>query len=242
MDHHIKGTESASDGAEIRVFVMGANRWRETDRWPIPGTRPDTLYPVPAGGLLPTPDAGETVMRSDPADPVTDPYNGDYGAHDYRELARREGVVVYETPPSGESWELIGQVVAELEVSATVPDFDLWVQLYDVAPDGVAWNLASPGTGLVRASYRDGGPERRLVPPGERVRLRIEGPLTANRFLRGHRLRLALSGAFAPLFSVNPQTGAQEFESDSTRAGEIRIHSGAGASLVILPRVPIADD
>ena len=71
---------------------------------------------------------------------------------------------------------------------------------------------------------------------GEVVRLRIEGPLTANRFLPGHRLRIALSGAFYPLFSVNPQTGAQEFESDSTRAGEIRVHSGG--SMVILPRVP----
>ena len=144
---------------------------------------------------------------------------------------------MYETPPAADAWELIGQVVAELEVSATVPDFDLWLQLYDVAPDGAAWNLASPGTGLLRASYRDGGPERKLVSPGGRIRLRIEGPLTANRFLPGHRLRVALSGAFFPLFSVNPQTGAQEFESDSTRAGEIRIHSGG--SLLIVPRVPI---
>ena len=68
----------------------------------------------------------------------------------------------------------------------------------------------------------------------------IDGPITANRFLPGHRLRIALSGAFHPLFSVNPQTGAQEFESDSTRAGEIRIHSAA--SIVILPRAPIEPD
>ncbi|HEU4524973.1 MAG TPA: CocE/NonD family hydrolase [Gemmatimonadales bacterium] len=242
MDRHLKGAASPGDSAEVRVFVMGVNRWREAEEWPMPGTRPDTLYPVAAGGLLPSPHEGESVIRSDPAHPVTDPYNGSYGAHDYRELPGREGVVMYETPPAADAWELIGQVVAELEVSATVPDFDLWLQLYDVAPDGAAWNLASPGTGLLRASYRDGGPERKLVSPGGRIRLRIEGPLTANRFLPGHRLRVALSGAFAPLFSVNPQTGAQEFESDSTRPGEIRIHSGADASLLILPRVPIAAD
>ena len=121
----------------------------------------------------------------------------------------------------------------------TVPDYDLWIQLYDVAPDGTAWNLASPGTALLRASYRDGGPQRRLVSEGEAVRMRIEGPITANRFLPGHRLRVALSGAFYPLFSVNPQTGLQEFDSDSTRAGEIRIHSGA--SMLIVPRVPVGD-
>ena len=203
MDRHLRGVTSGSDSAEVRVFVMGANRWRESDRWPIPGTSPDTLYPVVPGRLQSSPAEGETVIRSDPADPVTDPYKGDYGAHDYRELPKLEGVVVFETAPSAEAWELVGQVAAELEVSATVPDFDLWLQLYDVAPDGTAWNLASPGTGLLRASYREGGPTRKLLPPGERLRLRIEGPLTANRFLPGHRLRIALSGAFAPLFSTS---------------------------------------
>jgi putative CocE/NonD family hydrolase len=136
---------------------------------------------------------------------------------------------------------MIGRVAAELEVSATVPDYDLWVQLYDVAPDGTAWNLAGPGTALLRASYREGGPERRLIPEGEVVRLRIDGPITANRFLPGHRLRIAISGAFYPLFSVNPQTGAQEFDSEETRAGHIRIHHSDGKiSMLILPRVPIA--
>ena len=101
---------------------------------------------------------------------------------------------MFETAPFTAPYEIIGQVIAELAVSASVPDFDLWLQLYDVAPDGTAWNLASPGTALLRASYRDGGPERHLVREGEVVRLRFEGPLTANRFLPGHRLRIVLSG------------------------------------------------
>jgi putative CocE/NonD family hydrolase len=242
MDRYLKGAAPTGDSAQVRVFVMGANRWREAGAWPIPGTKPDTLYLL-AGALRPGPapdGGGESVIRSDPAQPVTDPYNGDYGAHDYRDLPRRDGFAVFETPPFAEPWEMIGEVAVELEVSATVPDYDLWVQLYDVAPDGAAWNLASPGTALLRASYRDGGPERKLIPAGEIVRLRIEGPFTANRFLPGHRLRVALSGAFFPLFSVNPQTGAQEFETDSTRAGDIRIHHST--SLVILPRAPMPAD
>lgn len=252
MDRHLKGVAPAGDTAEVLVFVMGANRWRESGAWPIPGTATDTLYLHGAdpgsrsGGLRPSPVAGgqaASVMRSDPADPVRDRHNGDYGAHDYRSLPGTDGIVVFESRPFEEAWELIGQVATELEVSATVPDFDLWVQLYDVAPDGTAWNLASPGTALLRASYRGGGPERRLVSVGDTVRLRIPGPLTANRFLRGHRLRVAVSGAFAPLFSVNPQTGAQEFETDSTRAGDILVHHTAGrASMVTLPRAPIGGE
>jgi putative CocE/NonD family hydrolase len=248
MDRHLKGAATGPDEPAVRVFVMGANRWRDAETWPLPGTESDTLYLQPpadsaaAGGLLPeAPAAREaaSVIHADPAEPLRDPFDGDYGAHDYRALPGRPGLVVFESAPFTEPYELIGQVTAEMWVGASVPDFDLWLQLYDVAPDGTAWNLASPGTALIRASYRDGGPERRLVADGEIVRLRLEGPVTANRFLEGHRLRAILSGAFFPLFSVNPQTGAQEFETAGTSAGDIRIHHAAGhRSWIVLPRVP----
>ncbi len=244
MDRHLKGVDSVQTGAPVRVFVMGLNQWREADRWPFPGTRADTFDLAAqrgrgaAGQLIHSSkkaDGAETTIRSDPANPVTDPFEGRFGAHDYRAVTAGPGVAVFETAPFSEPVEIIGRVVIELGVSASVPDFDLWVQLYDVAPDGTAWNLSTPGTALQRASYRDGGPERKLVRAGETVRLRMDRMITANRFLAGHRLRLVVTPQFYPLFSVNPQTGVQEFESDSVRSGEIRIRSG---SRIVLPIVP----
>ena len=44
MDRHLKGVDSAKAEPAVRVFVMGSNRWRSADRWPFPGTRPDTMY------------------------------------------------------------------------------------------------------------------------------------------------------------------------------------------------------
>src|SRR5215210_2998896 len=87
MDRQVKGVAAAKAQSPVRIFVMGANRWRESDRWPLPGTRPDTMYLVPtteggsgaAGKLVPrAPTVGsrETVIRSDPARPVTDPFAG----------------------------------------------------------------------------------------------------------------------------------------------------------------------
>jgi putative CocE/NonD family hydrolase len=251
MDRHLKGVDSAGAEPAVRVFVMGANRWRTADRWPLPGTRPDTAYleaaePGRLGRLLDRPPSDsreETVLRSDPANPVTDPFAGRFGAHDYRALEPGPAVAVFETVPFAEPVEVVGRVVVELAARATVPDFDLWVQLYDVAPDGTAWNLSSPGTALQRASWREGGTRRRLVRPGETVRLRMDRLITANRFLAGHRLRVVVTPAFAPLFSVNPQTGAQEFESAATRAGEIRIGHGKGRrSWIALPVVPVGGD
>ena len=251
MDRHMKTVDSARREPAVRVFVMGSNRWRGADRWPFPGTRPDTMYlerPAAGGrtGRLvqrpPTGSGGVTVIHADPGHPVADPFQGRFGAHDYRSLTPGPSIAVFETMPFAAPVEIIGQVVAELAVSATVPDFDLWVQLYDVSPDGTAWNLSTPGTALQRASYREGGPERRLVKPGETVRLLMDHMVTANRFLAGHRLRVVITPAFAPLFSVNPQTGAQEFESDSVRAGDIGIaHAAGGVSRLVLPVVPVGD-
>ena len=248
MDRHLKASTRGEPEPAVRVFVMGANQWRAADRWPLRGTRPDTLYlRAPAGRtgpgrLLPDPAAKpreQSVIRSDPAAPLADPFAGRAGAHDYRDLPGRPEVATFETAPFTASREIIGRVVAELAVSASVPDFDIWLQLYDVAPDGTAWNLSSPGTALLRASYRDGGPERCLVPEGEVVRLELGRLLTANRFLPGHRLRIVISTAFFPLFSINPQTGAQEFETADTRRGVVRIHHSPGqVSRLILPAVP----
>jgi putative CocE/NonD family hydrolase len=242
MDRHLKGVDSVKPQAPVRVFVMGANRWREADRWPFPGVRPDTFYLAgrrgsgavgQVTGKPPIGSGGETMIRSVPAKPVTDPFGGKFGAHDYRALKAGRGVAVFETEPLTKPLEIVGRVGVELAVSATVPDFDVWVQLYDVAPDGTAWNLSSPGTALQRASYRAGGPERRPVKPGETVQLRMDRLVTANRFAPGHRLRVVITPQFYPLFSVNPQTGAQEFESDGVRAGEIRI----GEWRIVLPVV-----
>ncbi len=243
LDRFIK-SESDSSNPPLRVYVMGADRWNYLRGWPPAGQRPDTLRLVAAnppsgvGQLLRRSRAvGRSRFHSDPARPLTDPYNGTPGAHDYKSLVGRSDLLVFETGPLAQPVEIIGNVVTELEASATVRDFDLWVQLYDVEPDGTAWNLSSWGTALMRASYREGGPARSLVMPGSRVTLRMNRMVTANRFLAGHRIRVTVSSAFAPWFSRNLQTGASEIDSSRTRAGTITIHHPG--SRIILPVVPV---
>jgi hypothetical protein len=233
MDRHLRKRDSAPAEPRVRVFVMGANEWRTSDQWPLSSSRPDTLYLARPIKRSPS-SLPAHVIHSDPAHPVSDPFDGKWGAHDYRALKPGPGVAMFETEPFTAPLEIIGRVTVDLSVSATVPDFDLWVTLYDVGPDGTAWNLSTPGTALQRGSFRDGGPDRKLVKPGETVRLRMDRLVTANRFLQGHRLRVVITPQFYPLFSVNPQTGVQEFESDSVRAGEIRI---GRMSRIVLPKV-----
>jgi uncharacterized protein len=171
---------------------------------------------------------GFSSFLSDPTLPVEDPHAAAYGAHDYRQLVEREDLAVFETTPLEADLTVVGHIGADLHVSTEdARDVDIWLKLFDVAPDGTAFNLMSPGLDLLRASYRDGGPARRLLRPGRLYALKFENLMTGNTFRKGHRLRAVISGSFFPHISRNLQTGALETESATPRPGRIRIHHSA---------------
>jgi predicted acyl esterase len=121
-------------------------------------------------------------------------------------------------------------------VSVDAPDTDLWLKILDVGPDGTAWNVMSAGLDVVRASYRNRRPERELLQPGTVYRIDFPTLMTGNRFLKGHRLRVALMAAFAPNMSWNLHTGRLEFDSAATARATVTIHAGGQyASRLVLP-------
>lgn len=255
MDRWVRGLRNGVDAEPpVRLFVMGAGAWRTGDRWPLAGTRADTLYLAGGGALRRVPPArppasptapgaaadARSSFVSDPADPVRDPFDAAYGAHDFRALAARRDVLVFETAPLDAPLEVLGDITVELAVETDARDLDLYARLFDVAPDGTAWNLMSPGLELLRASYRDPARGRQLLEPGRTYRLRVGDPVTGNRFLAGHRLRLVVMGSFQPHFSLNLQTGASERTSAATQRATITIrHDAAQPSRIILPVRPV---
>lgn len=245
MDHYLKGENNGIEKeAPVRLFVMGANQWRDEQRWPLQRAKSTTLYlagdlgSTHSGRLSDSATASKAKSASfvsDPAHPVTDSYDG-LGAHDYRALAGREDVLVFDSEPMEQDTEVTGSIAAEIYVSADVKDFDLWVRLLDVAPDGTAYNLMSPGLDVLRASYRDATLKPEFVEPGKIYKLTLDRLLTSNTFLKGHRIRVQISGAFYPHFSRNLQTGESEIVSKASRPGHITIHLGPEhASHIVLP-------
>jgi putative CocE/NonD family hydrolase len=257
MDHYVRGVDNRVEREKpVRIFVMGENAWRDEDSWPPARAHERAYYlaaktPVLLTGRL-TAEPKKAVLSysifvSDPAHPVSDPY-ANYGAHDYRSLAGREDVLVFDSEPLPVNTEVTGAIRAEIFLSADVPDLDLWVRLLEVAPDGTAYNLMSPGLDVLRASYRAYRfPEARVkgsfkpepLVPGKIYRLDFDRLLTSNVFLAGHRIRVMISGAFFPRFSRNLQTGESEITSARTKIAHIRIHHDAAhASRIILPVIP----
>jgi putative CocE/NonD family hydrolase len=250
MDHYLQNVNNGVDREKpVRLFVMGDNAWRDEDSWPLARAEKTSYYLNASRGAsrigtlnssLLVPSARTSEFVSDPAHPLTDPYT-EYGAHDYRAFAGRDDVLVFDTAPLRTDTEVTGPIRAEIFVSADVPDFDLWVRLLDVAPDGTAFNLMSPGLDVLRASYRNASLKPELLTPGKVYLLTLDRMLTSNVFRSGHHVRVQISAAFSPHFSRNLQTGESEITSSETQLGHIRIyHDAEHSSRIVLPIIPRA--
>jgi len=230
MGRYVTGDPAAEAVEGARYFVMGDNRWRSSTTWPPPGQ--DTPYYLSTaaagagrGGLTTTPPEGTPAPSSfvsKPDDPVVNRYES-AGVHDYQALATRADVLTFDSAPLTRELEVSGPVRVRLFVSCDCRDTDVWARLLEIAPDGTAWNLMSPGTDAVRVSYRDLSKGRQLLEPGEIYAVDLN-LVTSNLFARGHRIRVQVSSTFFPNFSRNLHTGELETTSSRLQPATIRIH------------------
>ena len=93
--------------------------------------------------------------------------------------------------------------------------------------------------GILRMRYRDSMTAPVLMTPGDRYAIEIEAFPTANRFLKGHRIRLDVSSSNFPKFDVNPNTGEAEGQSRQARVAiNTVLHGGDTPSALLLPVLP----
>ena len=233
-DHYMRGIANRfSQDAPVRYFVMGVNEWRDASRWPPPARRAETLYfgSMTDTGVrrlmasVPATAGSRSTFLADPASPVVDPHDSP-GPHDYRKLASRQDLLTFDTEPLPAELTVAGEITALIYASCDCRDFDLWVRLQDVHPDGRAINLMSPGNDALRASYRNPAKGRQPIEPGRIYELRIPAMMTGIRFATGHRIRAQVSASFDPHLSRNLQTGKSEVDSAESRPAIITIHHG----------------
>ena len=243
FDQYLRGKETGLPMEQpVRYFVMGANEWRTAENWPPEDAVTKSLCLSSSGEsksgslvLCSESETGSLSFIANPADPVTDPYDT-FGPHDYSALQERSDVLTFDSEVLQNDMTIAGNAVARVFVSCDCRDFDLWVRLQDVYPDGRAINMRSPGAEVLRASYRDITRGRQPLEPGTVYELRLDGLMTANSFKAGHRLRAQVSASFAPHLSRNLQTGESEVESSESQVAEITIyHDAEYQSALLLP-------
>jgi putative CocE/NonD family hydrolase len=248
MDHYLRGAANGVESEKpVRYFVMGDDQWHDADAWP-PSSTATSYYLVSSKqgefrGSLSAHVAKEknsvASFVSDPAKPVVNPYNVS-GAHDYRRLAGRQDLLTFDSAPLEKDTEVTGQIRAQIYLACDCRDTDLWVRLLDVAPDGTAFNLMSPGLDVLRASYRNPKKGRQLLVPKRVYELHLDNLITSNVFQKDHRIRIQISATFFPNFSRNLQSGELENSSAKMRKANISIYTDRRRpSRIILPVVSV---
>jgi uncharacterized protein len=242
------GDRTIVEGAPVRIFIMGENRWRAEQEWPLARARSTAYYLGSSGhaktaagdGMLRTgANAGVSVDRFvfDPSDPVPTGARGGYSRtpSDQQETEKRADVLVYSTAPLAEDTEVTGPIHVTLWVASSARDTDFTAKLVDVFPDETARALTD---GILRARYRTSTTKPELLTPGEPVEITVDAGATSNLFKAGHRIRLDISSSNFPRFDRNPNTGGV-FGEDSQllRAKQTVLHDRKHPSRLVLPVV-----
>jgi hypothetical protein len=248
LDEHVRGRAPERAAAPARIFVMGANEWRDEQAWPPVGAGTHVFHLASDGHansrfgdgrLQAAPVAGEQPpdeWTHDPDRPVpfiTDASSAQIGGpDDYLGVESRGDVLVFSTDPLTEPVELIGPVALVAHVATSAADTDVTAKLIDVHPNGFAQRLCD---GMVRLRYRNGFDRAEPVMPGEVYEVRIALWDTCVRLEPGHRIRVEVASSAFPKFDVNLGTGGDMVtETDGVRATNRLWHTAARPSRLIV--------
>ena len=253
FDQWLKGKDTRLVSTPpVKIFVMGANRWREERQWPPEGVSFTPMFLESRGhantlegdgtlGQRPRRRSPDDRFTFDPQDPVPtrggavccNPRVFPWGPMDQRAVEQRSDVLVYTSKPLKNDLEVIGPVKVMLYASTSARDTDFTAKLVDVFPDGFARNLTD---GILRLRYRASLERVEPAVPGEIYRISVDAGVTSNVFLKGHRVRLEISSSNFPRFDRNPNTGGPvATETKLVRAVQTIYHDQDHPSQVLLP-------
>ena len=241
-DEHLKGRDTGiMDEPMLRAWMQEPvapapdyderpGRWVAEAGWPG-RDEPPLAFVLDAEGLTAEPtgdaalvhtspqtvglDAGAWCAYGNPADiPV------DQRRDDARSLT-------FDSAPVAERFEMLGQPIVTLRVSADRPRAFVAARLCDVAPDGASTVITR---GFLNLCHPDDHEHARDVPVGEPFGVRIAMKSVAYAVPAGHSVRLALSTSYWPWLWPSPEPVA------------LMVHTGGASTLELPVRTPHALD
>jgi putative CocE/NonD family hydrolase len=222
FDIHLRGHPHPAEALDrIRVWVNGADEWREFREWPTGTTR---LSLAPNGTLTPQPhERGQLRFTYDPNDPTPSLEGAKLGSRsgrgDMSELAARSDVLIFDGPRLEAPLELLGDISVTLTTASGSPYHDLFICLCDLGPGGKAINITD---GYKRLTPASGDPDGRTTT--------VEALPVAWRLDVGHRLRLLVAGGAFPRFARNLGRGEPLATATEGHKVDITVYCDAGTS------------
>jgi uncharacterized protein len=212
---------------------------------PAADSPPDSYVYDPAD---PTPDPGFYMTPEDLADESPKDSTKTVSVEEEREKvfayhekvdAERSDILVYETPPMGDSLVIAGPVSAVIYASSSAKDTDFFVRLSEIDEKGRVFRLVH---GTIRARYRDSFAKPALLAPGEVYEYRLDLWQTGVTIPKGRKLRVEVASAAFPTFSRNLNTGKHnETETKFVKATQKIHHDAKYPSHVLLPVIEKPD-
>ena len=139
-------------------------------------------------------------------------------------MTGRRDVLTFDSAPLERDTEVAGPIHAQIYLACDCRDTDLWVRLLDVAPDGTAFNLMSPGLDVLRASYRNLKKGRRLLKPNRVYELHLDNLITSNVFRKGHRIQIDFSDLLSEFLAQPADRRAGKFIFQNAESQRLDLH------------------
>ena len=239
------------DEPPVLIYVMGDNKWRFENEWPLARTQYTNYYfggghsgtidSVNDGTLLAkAPEGAQSAdsFKYDPLDPVMTIGGATLfipnGPRDQREADARS--LTYTSDILTEDLEATGPVKAVLYGMSSAVDTDWVVKLSEVYPDDRSMLVAD---GILRARFRDSQTNPTLIEPDKIYRYEVDLWATSNAFKAGNRIQVSVHSSNFPRWDRNlntaesPETGAK-----SVVALNTIVRDELRPSHIVLPIIP----
>jgi predicted acyl esterase len=258
FDYWLKGIDNGvMEEPPVKLAIRRGNgefTWRHEREWPLARTQWTRFYFDLADGRLVYANPATTATRTYFASGLSKGGSSSASSTFLASGAMASGMgISLETPPLAEDMEVTGPVAAQLYVSSTTEDMDLFLTLRNIDPDGNdVWEIGQQGQqvpvakGWLRVSQRELDPalslpyrpyhthrRRQYLEADQVVQVQVEIWPTSMVFKKGHRIRL----------DVQPRDGVgsvhyTHYHADYNSGSNTIYAGGERESFLLLPVIP----
>ncbi len=228
----------------IDTYVIGDDNWYQRPSYDIPDQQEKRFY-LTAGRI----QNGLTQSDSSPEEKVDyyyDPENPTptHGAESclcmpelqgsllQPEPGYRDDVVSFVSSPLEDSFTVIGSIKVTLEVSTDCEDTAFSVKICELMEDGKAYNVR---TGITTLGYRNKSEHRISYKPGTSTTITVDLWDIAYKFQKGSRIRLDVSSADFPQYSIHSNTAVGWALASRSKVAHQTIYVGQDNSYIAFP-------
>lgn len=249
FDKHLKGIDNGiKSESSVEYYNQGSNEWKYSKTWTPEKVIRKSMYFNSYGNANTSNGDGKlnwkmefeseydtyTFNPENPAKHLIDLCDNELNVPaNYKEVEKRDDVLVYSSEVLEEDITIAGEVYAEIFAQSSAKDTDWIVRLTDVDEEGNSRRLVD---GVYRAKYINDFKEERLLEKNEIRKYKINMFHTANTFKKGHKIRVEITSGAENLIFPNHNTGTDfSIDTEYVIAKQKIHHSEKYPSYISLP-------